>query len=154
MLIASGLFVRALDREKAIGATHNTGNLLLLEISARDLGNNTSLDQAFYRDLGSRIAAIPGVQSASFSHSGLIGDHFTPAYLEGEDNSRSVSQQMVSHGYLQTMKIPVVRGRGFTERDDTSSPNVIIVNETAARMFWPGQEPIGKLLRFVCCDSS
>jgi predicted permease len=147
MLIASGLFVRALDREKVIGTTHNTGNLLLLGITSRDFGNTTSFDQTFYRDLGSRIGAIPGVQSASFSHSGLIGEDLTPAYLEGEDNSRSVSQKMVSHGYLQTMKIPVVRGRDFTERDDASSPNVIVVNETAAQMFWRGQEPLGKLLR-------
>jgi predicted permease len=147
MLIASGLFVRALEREKAIGATHNAGNLLLLPITSRDFRNTTSLDQAFYRDLRSRIGAIPGVQSASFSETQPIRDDFTYAYLEGEDNGRTVSQKIVSHNYLKTMKIPAVRGRGFTERDVASSPNVIIVNETAARVFWPGQEPLGKLLR-------
>ena len=154
MLIASGLFVRALDSEKAFGAAHNTGNLLLLGITSRDFRNNAGLDQAFYRDLGSRIGAIPGVQSASFSSGGLFGDDFTPAHLAGESKSRSVGQKMVSHDYFQTMKIPVVRGRGFSERDDVSSPNVIIVNEIAARMLWPDQEPLGKLLRFMCCDSS
>jgi macrolide transport system ATP-binding/permease protein len=144
MLIAAGLFVRAWEREKATGATLNTGNIL---ITSGDFGNKTNLDQLFYRDLGSRIAAIPGVQSASFSHNYPIDHDFTNSYREGEDNSQSVSQNMVSHGYLQTMKIPVVHGRDFTKRDDASSPNVIIVNETAARILWPGQEPLGKLLR-------
>jgi predicted permease len=144
MLIAAGLFVRALEREKATGATLNTGNIL---ITSGDFGNKTNLDQLFYRDLGSRIAAIPGVQSVSFSHKYPITHDFTNSYREGEDNSQSVSQNMVSHGYFQTMKIPVVQGRDFTKRDDASSPNVIIVNETAARILWPGQEPLGKLLR-------
>lgn len=147
MLITAGLFVSALEREKAIGATHNTANLLLLEINSRDFGANASLDQAFYRDLGSRIGTIPGVQSAGISEKGPIEEDFTPAYLEGEDNGPWVSQKIVSHGYIQTMKIPVAHGRDFTERDDASSPNVIIVNETAARMFWPGKEPLGMLLR-------
>jgi predicted permease len=147
MMITAGLFVRALEREKASDLTHNTGNLLLLPIPSRDFGDDNTLDQAFYRDLGSRIMAIPGVQSASFSHGGTIGDDFTSAYLEGADNAQGVSQKIVSHDYLQTMKFPVAPGRDFTERDDASSPNVIIVKETAARMFWPGQEPLGKLLR-------
>jgi macrolide transport system ATP-binding/permease protein len=144
MLIAAGLFVRAWEREKATGATLNTGNIL---ITSGDFGNNTSLDQAFYRDLVSRIEAIPGVQSAIFSHKYPITDDFTNTYREGEDNVQWVSQNMVSHGYFQTMKIPVVHGRDFTGRDDVSSPNVIIVNETAARILWPGQEALGKLLR-------
>jgi predicted permease len=155
MLIASGLFVRAWDRERAIGATLNTGNILLLPItrdSSRDhsfeqVGYNYGLDREFYRELESRIVAIPGVQSVSFSQGLPIGYGLTSVYLGGENNVRGVSEKMVSHGYLQTMKIPVVRGRRFTERDDASSPNVIIVNEAAARMFWPGQEPLGKLLR-------
>ena len=147
MLITAGLFVRALEREKAVGATHNTGNLLLLPINSSDFRGTASLDQAFYRELGSRIGVIPGVQSASFSEGGTIGDDFTSAYLEGEDNGRDVSQKIVTHGYIQTMKIPVAHGRDFTERDDASSPNVIIVNETAARMFWPDQDPLGKSLR-------
>jgi predicted permease len=149
MLIAAGLFVRAWEREEATGATLNTGNIL---ITSGDFGNNTSLDQAFYRDLGSRIEAIPGVQSAIFSHKYPITDDFTNTYREGEDNIQWVSQNMVSHGYFQTMKIPVVHGRDFTKRDDASSPNVIIVNETAARILWPGQEPLGKLLRIGGTD--
>jgi putative ABC transport system permease protein len=147
MLITAGSFVRALELGKAIGAMHDTGNLLLLPINPSDFRGAGSLDHAFYRELGSRIAAIPGVQSAGFSEGGTIGGDFTSAYLKGADNGRDVSQKMVSHNYLRTMKFPVAHGRDFTERDEASSPNVIIVNETAARMFWPDQDPLGKSLR-------
>jgi predicted permease len=155
MLITSGLCVRALDREKAISATLNMGNILFLPITrdrSRDhsfeqVGYDYGVDREFYRELGSRIAAIPGVQSASFSEGLPIADWFSSANLEGENTVRGLSEKIVSHTYFQTMKIPVVRGRRFTEWDDASSTKVIIVNETAARMFWPDQEPLGKLLR-------
>jgi predicted permease len=60
--------------------------------------------------------------------------------------------QTVSSGYLETMRIPVVRGRGFLESDHREAVPVVLVNETLARIFYPGQDPIGRRIRVCCGD--
>jgi hypothetical protein len=63
------------------------------------------------------------------------------------DPGLGASQNIVSPGFFETLGIPILRGRGFQNKDWNKGPEVAIINETLARRFWPGQEAIGKRLR-------
>src|SRR5689334_13395890 len=110
---------------------------------------------AFYNDLVQRVKAQPGVQSAAFvNYLPLGGSNSSDAYLiEGEPEPAPGQEhegryRVATPDYFHTMEIPIVRGRAFTEQDKAGATPVIIVNETLARQHWPGQDPIGKRIRF------
>ena len=71
-------------------------------------------------------------------------DGYTPR--EGEELMTYYNQ--VGPGYFETMGIPIVRGRAITARDTADQPPVAVVNETMARRYWPGRDPIGATIRY------
>jgi putative ABC transport system permease protein len=106
---------------------------------------------AFYRDLLNKVRLMPGVESAgAINHVPLIGDMWSrdfriegrPAPLPGE--SPGGVYRLVMPGYLQTMQIPLRKGRDITAQDGPHAPKVVIVNERAAQIYWPGQDALGK----------
>jgi putative ABC transport system permease protein len=110
---------------------------------------------AFYADLVQRVKAQPGVESAAFvNYLPLGGANSSDSYLvEGEPEPAPGQEhdgryRVATPDYFRTMEMSVVRGRGFTEQDKAGAPPVVIVNETLARQHWPGQEPLGKRIRF------
>ena len=112
--------------------------------------------QTFERMIASS-AALPGVQSAAtVSRAPLAGGGSSNGLLaEGEaldvSNLINAQLQIVSPGYLSTVRVPLKAGRSFTEQDTRDNTLVTIVNETLARTMWPGENPIGK--RFACCEA-
>jgi putative ABC transport system permease protein len=96
---------------------------------------------------------VPGVESAALVRrvpfSGNWGD--TPFEVEGRPvaagSEPRAGQNMVTPDYFRTMRIPLVRGRDFSERDDAPSPPVVVVNETFARTMWPGEDAVGKRVK-------
>jgi putative ABC transport system permease protein len=110
---------------------------------------------AFYRDLVQRVNALPGVESAAVvNYLPLGGANSSDDYLvegapeppPGQENDGRY--RVCSPDYFQTMGIPILRGRGFTEQDKAGAPPVVIVNETLAQKHWPGGDAIGKRIRF------
>ena len=108
--------------------------------------------RAFYDQLLEKAAAIPGVEAAALSSVlPLSGDSDTSFLLEGQPVPRMQSEtpttwyRLVSAGYFDTMGIPLRRGRAFTAREAAPS---VVVNEAFARTYFPGQDPIGRRLRF------
>jgi predicted permease len=108
----------------------------------------------FYNELERRISALPSVDNVSMSFSVPMGYIFDSCAIQREgqvvsadDPQAAVGCNPVTPHYFETMRIPIVRGRGFTEYDDEKSTNVIVVNETLAQQVWPGQNPIGKRLQ-------
>jgi putative ABC transport system permease protein len=109
----------------------------------------------FYNDLVQRVKATPGVESAALiNYLPLGGSHMSDMYLvEGEPqpppgHENDGGYRVATPDYFQTMRIPIVRGRGFTEQDKAGAPPVVIVNEALARKHWSGQDAIGKRIRF------
>jgi predicted permease len=106
-----------------------------------------------YNSLLERAAAIPGVRSAALSDLAVFGQSSVSdnVYVQGRATSqtRNANFLQVSPGFFETMGIPVLQGRQFTARDDSSSPKVAIVNETFAREFFSGESPIGKRFGFL-----
>ena len=110
---------------------------------------------AFYNDLLQRVKATPGVESAAFvNYLPLGGQNSSESYLvEGEAQPQPGREnegryRVATPDYFQTMRIPIVAGRGFSEQDKAGAPPVVIVNETLARKHWPGQPAVGKRIRF------
>ncbi len=93
-----------------------------------------------------RIQAIPGVESAAaVSRAPLHGFGNIPVQRDAhpEDSIGGTEYRSITSGYFSTMKIPVLRGRAFEQTDFSSSAPVAVINETLARAWWPGQNPIG-----------
>ena len=104
---------------------------------------------ALSRQLVSRIASLPGVKSVGIaSRIPLSGNgntdwiRFVGRPYSGEHNE--VNQRDVSSAYLATLQTRLLRGRYFTDAEDTSKPGVVIINQALARKYFPGEDPIGK----------
>jgi len=120
--------------------------------------NNFSETQTkeFYRSLETTIRALPGVQSASLASAVPIGYTLgrQSVYLEGRlvppgQRAPDMLFNSVDAPYFETLRVRVLLGRAFTDADSETSPRVAIVNETMARLFWPGEDPIGKRFSLI-----
>jgi putative ABC transport system permease protein len=105
----------------------------------------------FYRQAIDRIRALPGVRAASgINHLPLAGDIWAlPFTIEGRPKPRpgespSAVYRVVMPGYFETMRLPLLRGRDIQAADNLHAPGVVVINEQAARRYWPGEDPLGK----------
>jgi putative ABC transport system permease protein len=112
---------------------------------------------AFYDQLLPRVAALPGVVSATPTHvgpgSGTQGLS-APMFFEGQTPEESKANpfstwEPVLPSFFRTFGIPIVRGRAFSDTDRRGGAPVAIVSESVAERYWPGQDPIHKRLQFV-----
>jgi putative ABC transport system permease protein len=109
---------------------------------------------AFYVDLLRRVAELPGISSTAIvTHLPLGGSNSSSSFLvEGTPEPPPGQEfdaryRVCSPGYFQTMGIPLLQGRAFSDQDRPGTPLVTIVNETMARKYWPNQDPIGRRIR-------
>jgi predicted permease len=111
--------------------------------------------QQFFRDVIERAKSLPGVVDASVSSNGVLGGGILATiFREGEQadpNNRGtlVGFDDVTPGHFETMRIPLLRGRDFTDFDRENTTPVVVVNEAMAKLVWPGQEAIGKRFAIV-----
>jgi predicted permease len=159
LLIGSGLFLRSLRNASAIEVGFDPEDLVALSVDLSLQGYDEERGHAFHRQLIERVRALPGVTAASLAAElplgfdgpmGLSGTRrgiTVEGYRAAEGEDTEVSTTTVGPDYFQTMKIPLVRGRGFSERDTRGSPGVVVVNQAFARRYWPGQEALGKRIQ-------
>jgi putative ABC transport system permease protein len=101
-------------------------------------------------DSRQRLASIPGVETAAATYSPPFGNRMglpfaaigTPAGDSG--NTGDAEWMSISPSYFAVLKIPVIRGRDFSEQDGTGGPGVVLINETMAKRYWAGRDPIGQ----------
>ncbi|MDE3181263.1 MAG: ABC transporter permease [Acidobacteriota bacterium] len=152
MLIGAGLAIKSLVRLMGVQPGFDPHNVLKANLAlpkARYKSNQQV--SAFYERLLDRLRALPGVESASAAaYLPLQGNPSSSVYIEGQPlpknvySSPEVEWCQALPGYFRTMRIPLLRGRDFTLLDTPKSPQVAIINEAMARLFWPNQNPIGK----------
>ncbi|HKQ77562.1 MAG TPA: ABC transporter permease [Blastocatellia bacterium] len=154
LLIAAGLIVRSLQQVQTIGPGFEVENRLTMSVDLGLQGYDEARGREFYKRLMTRVESLPGVLSASYTnYIPLNMDSSSGSmYAEGQPITRAADLPLVSYysvwpRYFETMGIPLLEGRDFTMRDDKEESRVMIVNETFARRFWPGQTPIGKRVR-------
>jgi putative ABC transport system permease protein len=116
---------------------------------------------AFYARLKERVRALPGVQSVGMtSVMPLNQDNRQPTAIVPEGfqmprgiESMTVLSSRIDDGYLGTLGVPILRGRGVEAADTAETRRVVLINQAMATRYWPGQDPIGKRVRFVNRDS-
>lgn len=155
VLIIAALFLRSLERAQKLDIGLNPNHVLNLTMDVQQLGLDETRGQNFYRQLGERIRALPGVESASFAYSVPMGyySQWNEVWKEGQEGIPEGDVPRFPHnkidsGYFATMGISILSGRPIDEHDQSSSPRVAVINETMARQFWPGQNPIGHHFRY------
>jgi putative ABC transport system permease protein len=153
LLAGAGLMVRSLWILSGINPGFDPKNVLTLTVSvSAKLPTENIRVARHYDQVLERVRALPGVESAGLI-SGLPfrGGSNIPFVIEGRPAPLFAQQPVVpvrsiSPGYLQTMRIPLLRGREIAASDSSSGPGVALISESMARQFWPGEDPLGKHL--------
>ena len=150
LLIGAGLLLRNFVGLRDANPGFRPGNVLTMNVSLPVARYPRPAQADFYRDLVGKIRELPGVQSAAGATALPVKPtRFTPALPEGQPEVPLAARPLfnvtsITAGYAQTMGIPVLRGREFSERDDAASPKVLLVNRTLARLYWPNESAVGK----------
>jgi putative ABC transport system permease protein len=149
LLIGSGLLIRSLVRLRSVDPGFQSKNLLTLQVSLRKYAQPIESIR-FYRAVLERLNVLPGVAASAISTAlPMAPTHETPALFEGHPavelgRRPIINIQQISPDYPKAFGISLITGRSFTDHDDAQSPKVAIINQIAARQFWPDQNPIGK----------
>ena len=156
-LIAAGLFVRSLRHAQRIDTGFERKGVLVMAFNLGREGYTPERGQIFYQQIAERVSGLPGVRGAAIAQNApLTGGFARSVFPEGADTTTRdrilVQVNSVSPGYLDTVRIPRLRGRDLTNTDSTGAPLVVIVNETMAQRFWPGEDAVGKRFKFFGDD--
>ncbi len=153
LLVSGGLFVRSLDRARHIDLGFEPEGILLATAAPTLQGYDFQKRLTFYAAARDRIAAIPGVEQVAwiqFPPLGVVGEAAVvapePRPSDPDWRAPFAAEADISPEYLETAHVRLVEGRGFDQRDREGSPPVVIINETLARQFWPGDTPLGRTL--------
>ena len=156
LLSGAGLLTRSFLRVQATNRGFDSSNVMLLQVDLPGTYDNGAKMSAYYSDAIRRIRSLPGVVAV-----GAVSDFFIhrqPDYrvaLDGqppqrpEDPAPPLTEDQVIPGYFEALRIPLLRGRLLKDSDlAQGAPPVIVINEEMAGRFWPGQDPLGKRLKY------
>jgi predicted permease len=152
LLISAGLMLKSFVRLQNVNPGFNAENLLTLELQLPATGYGEPAQQlAFQQRLVERVGAIPGVQRvATVDNLPFSGNETNNSItIEGRPIANPNERpraffRTVSPDYFMTMGVPIRGGRAFADSDVAEAPGAAILNEAAARQFWPGEDPLGK----------
>lgn len=159
LLIGAGLLIRSMQnaRNLDIGFEPDHGLIAMVDLGLQ--GYDETAGREFRRELTERLESLPGVEAVGYAtdfplhfagrQRGVMPEGYEAPH--GSD-SPSIDHTYIDHGYLRSMAIPLLRGRGFSEIDDENAPPVLVVNEAFAERFWPGEDPIGKRVQTAGAD--
>jgi len=162
LLAGAGLMVRSFVGLLDVNPGFQTGHILTMEVSlTRARYPDEQKAAQFFAQLVERVRALPGVESAGAANiMPLEGQNTTTGILiEGRPapppgQFHEVNYRSVTPGYLATLGISVMKGRGITEQDTAGSARVILLNHAAAERYFPGQDPLGRHVRFDDADAT
>ena len=151
LLIGAALLIRTFIALRGVNPGFNPHNVLTMEMSLT--GNRftkTAGVAQMVRDGRERLSAIPGVEdSASTCCLPLEGGFGLPFIVVGRPLGKDIATggagwMNASPGYFDVYKIPILRGRDFTDQDVAGAPGVVIINQAMAKRFWPKEDPVGQ----------
>ena len=149
LLIGSALLIRTFLALHGVGPGFDSHNVLTLEMSLNgERYQKTAGIAQLLRDGRNRLNALPGVESAAAAYwlpiqveDGLPFQIIGRPVEKGRYGSKWMS---ISPGYLGLFKIPILRGRDFTENDTAAAPGVALINQSLAKQLWPNEDPLGQ----------
>ncbi len=155
VLVAAGLFLRSLGSASALDLGFRQDHGLLATVDVSLARYDTARGERFFQALVTRVGRLDGVRSAALASSTPLGTSHSDLdvyadlpSLTTEHGHTHIEAVRVTPGYFATLGIPLLSGRDFTIRDDSLAERVTVVNAVAAARLWPGQDPIGKRMRF------
>ena len=154
LLFGAGLMIRSFQQLQQVNPGFDSENVMTMTLAVARTQFSSPLQQgAFYQQVLDRVRNLPGVQTAGVVDDvplGGGGSH-QPIAIEGRPalamaDQPEVDVRIATPGYISSMRIPLVRGRDFNEADAAGKLPVVLISQTMAREFWPGEDPIGKRL--------
>jgi len=153
LLIGAGLVLRSLDRVRPTSLGFTSDRVLVVPVSLDEARYDRPKSQEFYRQLSERITALPGVRAVSLVE-GMPGGFMSrtrrsteiEGYRAGPEESLEIDSTMVGPRYFTNMRVPIVQGRDFDDRDRDGAPCVAAVNEAFVRRYLAaaGGTPLGR----------
>ena len=155
LLMGAGLFIRSLVNAQELDVGFAVEDVAMIQTVPRFAGYSPTRVQALYDDLLSRVRALPGVESAAIAAVPPVnGPGFggSSLIIEGYESATGTSAvevpwTAVSPGYFETLQIPILNGRAFSDGDNADSPAVVVINETMARRYFGTVEAAGRRFR-------
>ena len=155
LLICASLLVRSYVQAQSADPGFDIRNTLVMDFDLNAYGYDESRGRRFYETLLERLRSLPQVHSVTLADLAPLdlATNRTEVKIPGHEpptgqTSIRISSNLVASQYFETMKIPLLRGRSFTDRDVNGNPNVAIINETMAQKYWPDRDPIGRQFRY------
>jgi predicted permease len=158
LLVGAGLTIRTLVGLWSVNPGFDPHNVLSFNVGFPPSIASADATQirASFGQLTDKIAAVPGVQSASLMNAALpMGDRYDLNFwIDGQPKPATANSMplslwyLVGPDYLKVMKIPLLRGRFLTAQDDANSPGVCVIDEHFSRKYFGNQDPLGKRLNF------
>ncbi|HVJ26369.1 MAG TPA: ABC transporter permease, partial [Vicinamibacterales bacterium] len=156
LLAGAGILVRTLWNMRDVDRGFTSDRIAVMTVSLPPALFAQPADvSGFYTRLLERVRALPGVEAAAtttgvlmplVTDSGLMSIEGRPDPPAGQQIEYPI--EVVSPGFFETLQIPITAGRVFTAQDHLDAPQTIVVNETFAKLAWPGQDPLGRRVKF------
>jgi len=145
LLVGAGLLVKSFARLMEVNAGFDPDHLLTFNLALPSSADRVR-QLAFYQQVVQRLQALPGVQAVgAVSRLPLSGGNSSRSFnVPGVEKDYSADIRVSTPDYFSAMRIPLLKGRSFSESDLESSLNLAVVNDALARTVFPGQDPIGK----------
>jgi predicted permease len=144
LVIGGGVLVRSVRNLRNVDVGFDAANILLFRVNPGSLQYDSARNATLYDEIVARTAALPGVRSVAFSDYPLVINSGNDPTIKIADRSFTVARLRVSPSFFDVLGIPIVSGRAFTAFDDTRAPLVTVVNESFARQFFAGRNPVGQ----------
>ena len=155
LLVGAGLFVRSLERARAVRLGWNPTSVLVVTPNYRGFTMDSTAQDAFRRRLLATAQAIPGVVAAARVDNLPFRTSTRDFFVDGIDSVERLGRfvsQVVSPDYFAVMHTRILRGRHLDVHDRAGEEPVVVVSESMGGVLWPGEDPIGRCLRFDAAD--
>ena len=155
LLTGAGLFVSSLRHVQGLRLGFDADRLIVASVDLERLGYKRAAANALYEDMRERVKRLPGVAGASLAVGHPFGWAFAVTlFVPGWDSLPQATSggpyfEAVTPDYFRTMGAALRRGRSLVPTDVAGAQRVAVVNETMARRYWPGQDPLGKCLKII-----
>jgi putative ABC transport system permease protein len=148
LIISATLLVRSFLRLRAVELGFHPDHLLAMRIDLH-VGRTDDQKAAYFEEAIRRAETIPGVVSSGAISGFLRTDPEDSVQIEGHPTQHpGPCEDWIAGHFFEAARVPLRKGRVFSDRDRRGAPPVAVINETMARSYWPGEDPIGKRFRF------
>jgi putative ABC transport system permease protein len=144
LMVGAGLMIKSLIGLQAVDLGFSADGVLTMTAPSR------GAKPEFYEQLLARVETLPGIEAASLGSTAPLLGYASKTAMDIQGRSTEglfIGLHSVSPAYFQTLRIPVLRGRAFTEQDRAGLPRVAVINQAAADSFFAGEEPLGQRIK-------